>query len=224
MSTSFGPAAGIAHTAEALVAAADALRPVGAWAGMLVAAVGLAALAVATRFRRPLAVLGGIALGALAAFALRGRLAANLGLSLTPTAAIAAAAGGAVCGLSPAAFPIAAGALPGALLGSTVPFFGSAVLGAGAGGALGAIVGAAFARVVGAAFASALGGALATVGLAVALGGHPLAREIAGRPFALAAVTLVLAIAGASFQLARREPAGRYAPPPRAQERREPLP
>jgi hypothetical protein len=221
---SFGPAAGVARAAEALVSAVDAARPLGAWAGALVAVVGFASLAVATRFRSPLAVVGGAALGAVAAAALRGRLAANLGLSYVPAAAVATAVGGVACALRPALFPVAAGALPGALLGGTVPLAGSALLGAAAGAALGAVVGAAFARVVGAAFASALGAALATVGLAVALDGYPLAREIAARPFALAGVALVLAVAGAAFQLARRDPVRRYAPPPRVQERREPLP
>jgi hypothetical protein len=212
-------ASAAAGAAEALVALADAVRPFGPWAGTLVAAAGLAALAVATRFRRPLAVLGGAALGVLAAFALRGRLAAHLGLSVAPAALVAAVAGGAACGLWPWAFPVAAGALPGALLGGTVPLAGRALLGAAAGAALGGVVGAAFARVVGAAFAAGAGGALAAVGLAVALDGHPLAREIARRPFALAAVALVLAIAGAAFQLSRRDPApAREAPPLRPPE------
>jgi di/tricarboxylate transporter len=75
------------------------------------------------------------------------------------------------------------------------------------------VVGAAFARPVAAAFASAIGGALLVVGFAAAFGAHPLVRDVAARPFALAALALVLAIAGAAFQLSRPEPERGGAPP-----------
>jgi hypothetical protein len=52
-----------------------------------------------------------------------------------------------------------------------------------------------------AAAASLLGGALVAVGGVALLGTRPLAVELAGRPFALAAVAVVLGVAGAAYQL-----------------------
>lgn len=116
---------------------------------------------------------------------------------------VGAAAGGVACGRYPWAFPVAAGALPAALLGATVPLGGRAAFGAGAGALLGGIVGLAFARFVAAAFASAVGGVLLAAGAVAAAAPRPLARELAAHPFALAALALVCAIAGTAYQLAR---------------------
>lgn len=197
-------AASAARIAEALAtlgAAAEAARPLGVLGGAVLAILGLSALTVATRFRRALAVLGGAAVGALAALAVQGFLAAHLGLSPVLAVALGAVAGGAGCGLYPIAFPIAAGALPAALLGYGVPLAGRALLGAAAGGLLGAVIGAGFARIVAATFACLLGGAALALGLVVALAGWAPAQQLAGRPLAIAAAAVVLAVAGAAFQL-----------------------
>jgi hypothetical protein len=163
-------------------------------------------------------VVGGAGVGALAGLALRDFAAAHLGLSPVLTVAVGAATAGVGCGIYPWAFPIAAGALPGALLGHTVPLMGRALLGAAAGALIGAAIGAGFARVVAAAFASVVGGAALAIGLVLAFGAWPPVQALAGRPIALAAVTLVAAVAGSAFQLGRgdgrrdRRPSG--APPP----------
>jgi hypothetical protein len=209
----------VADAIAALGSAAEAARPLGIVGGTLLVAAGLVALTVASRFRRALAVVGGAGVGALAAVALRGFVAAHLGLSPVLTVALGAAAGGVGCGIYPLAFPIAAGALPGALLGYPVPLMGRALLGAAAGGLIGAVVGAGFARVVAAAFASVLGGAALAIGLGLVFGAWPPVQDLAARPITLAAVTLVAAVAGTAFQIGRRgagrrdgRPSG--APPP----------
>lgn len=202
-------AARLAEGVRALSAAVDVLRPLGPWGGVLVLAAGLGALTVGARFRRPLAVWGGALVGAVAAIALERSIEAHLGVGSAVAPWILAALGAAVCGIFPAAFPFAAGALPGALLGSAVPAFGGAALGAALGGGAGGIAGLAATRVVTAGFASLAGGVLVVVGLVAAGGSHPLARELSARPFALAALALVLAISGAAYQVAR----GPAAPP-----------
>jgi hypothetical protein len=204
-------ATGASRVADAIAAfgsAAEAARPLGVLGGALLVVAGLAALTVAARFRRALAVIGGAGVGALAAVALRDFVAAHLGLSPVMTIALGAAAGGVGCGVYPLAFPIAAAALPGALLGHGVPLAGRALLGAAAGGLIGAAIGAGFARAVAAAFASLLGGAALSVGLVVASGASPSVQALAAHPFALVAVALVAAVAGAAFQLGRADGRG----------------
>jgi hypothetical protein len=113
----------------------------------------------------------------------------------------------------PGAFPFAAGALPVALVGAEVPLAGRAVVGAAAGALLLGLAGLALGRVVSAAFASLCGGALLAAGVVAAFGKAPFARELAERPAALAGAALVLAVAGAAFQLARsREAPGARSP------------
>jgi hypothetical protein len=189
----------------ALAAATAALRPIGPWAGWLVAAVGIAALTVGARHTRVVAVWGGAAVGALAPLALHRPIEAHLGLS----PAVASCAGGAAvafaCGIFPGAFPFAAGALAGGFLGAWVM---GDMIGVGAGALVGAFAGVAAGLRVNAAFASFAGGVLAALGLSAAFAWLPLARELGGRPFALAGVALVLGIAGTAYQ------AGRPAPPP----------
>jgi hypothetical protein len=200
---------------EGIAAVAGALVPLGPVAGVPLVAAGLVALTVATRHRRALATCGTAALGALAAVALRGALAAHLGLSVTPAAILLALGGGLAGAAAPAAFPFAAAALPGALLGAQVPLAGRSVLGAAAGGVLSGLVGLAFGRLVAAAFASACGGLLVALGLLASFARAPLARELAGRPAAVAGLALVLAVAGVAFQAAappatsRGDPAAR---------------
>lgn len=185
-----------------LEALAAVVRPLGRVAGIALALTGLVALTVATRRRRPLAVVGGAVLGALAALALREALRAHLGVAPPLAAGIAAAAGAAAGGLVPAAFPFAVLALPGALLGLEVPLAGRSLLGAAAGGLVAGIVGLLLSRGVAATASSVAGGILVGLGLLALAGPARLAQEIAARPFALIAFAAVTGIAGAAFQLA----------------------
>jgi hypothetical protein len=58
-------------------------------------------------------------------------------------------------------------------------------------------------------------GGLLTASAAVALGGaRPLARELSAHPLAILALALVLAIAGAAYQLALGAPQASAAAPP----------
>jgi hypothetical protein len=179
------------------------LQPLGLPLGAPLGLAGLAALTVATRRRRPLAAAGLAAVGALCAVALRGPISAHLGVSLAPAAAILASAGAVAGALVPSAFPFAAAALPGALAGAELPLAGRAALGAAA-GALGAgVVGLLLSRLVTAAASSLAGGLALGLGLLAAFRESPLARELAGRPAALAGFALVAGIAGAALQLSR---------------------
>lgn len=197
----------IGAAVSALADAAAALRPIGTWGGMLVAAAGVAALTVGARHARVVAVWGGAAAGALAVLALHRPIEAHLGLS----PAVAACAGGAAmavaCGVFPGVFPLAAGALIGAFLVGEV--LGDLVS-IGAGALVGGLGGVALGCRVTAAFASFVGGVLSALGLTAAFASVPLAREIGARPFALAGMALVLGIAGTAYQAGR--PA--LAPPP----------
>jgi hypothetical protein len=198
---------------EGLAALAAVVRPLGRGVGTGLVAVGIVLLTVATRRRRPLAIVGGAAVGALAALAMRDALRVHLGGGQAIAAVAAAAAGAAAGGLAPVAFPFAAAALPGALLGWEVPLAGRPVLGAAAGGLIAGLAGLALGRALAATVASIAGGLLVTLGLLATAGAHPLAREIAVRPFALVAFTAVTAIAGAAFQLATsREDRGARSP------------
>jgi hypothetical protein len=177
------------------------IQPLGLALGAPLAAVGLAALTVGTRHRRMLATVGGAAVGALAASALREPLAAHLGVSAGAAAGALAVAGALAGALFPPAFPFAVAALPGALAGAQLPLGGRAAFGAAAGALACGIVGLLLSRVV-SAVAAALGGALAlALGLLACLRESPLARELAGRPAAIVGFVLVLGIAGAAFQL-----------------------
>lgn len=206
-------AATTAPLVDAVAALADAsaaLRPFGPWAGALVLAAGIAALTVGARHGRVLAVWGGAAVGSLAAVGLQRPIQAGLGIGPSIAVWACALAVAAGCGIFPRAFTFVAGALPGALLGAEV--LGGAV-GPVAGGLLGGIAGVAVGRLVTAAFASFTGGALAALGLSAALAPWAFGRELGARPFALAAVALVLGIAGTAFQ-ARSGPVRRPPPPP----------
>jgi hypothetical protein len=184
-------------------ALAGAVLPLGAPAGAALALAGLVALTVATRRRRILAAAGGAAVGALAALALRGWLSDHLAMRSAASVPALAAAGALGCAAIPWAFPFAAAALPGALLGALVPLAGRPELGAGIAAAIAGVLGLTLARLVSAAFASLCGGLLLALGLLAAFGRTPLARELADRPAAVAAFALVFGVAGAVFQLSR---------------------
>lgn len=200
----------LADVLEALSAATEAARGWGPAAGAALLVVSLAALTVAWRFRRPLAALGGAAVGALAALAAHSAIRVHLGLGPGAAAAIAAVASGLLCLRFPSLFPFAAGALPGAVVGSAVPLGGRAAWGAAAGAVVCGLAGLAAGRVVAAAFASAAGGVLLPVALVALFPGHGISREAAARPLALLALGVIAAVAGAAFQIGREAPA----PPP----------
>jgi hypothetical protein len=193
----------VAELFAGVAALADAVVPLGIVAGAPLAAVGIVALTVATRRRLPLAIAGGAAVGALAAVALRELAVAHFGVSPATTVILLAVAGSAAGALAPAAFPFAVAALPGALIGAQVPLAGRAVFGAAAGALVAGVAGLALGRLVAVAFASLCGGLLVALGLLALFGGSPLARELAGRPAAVAGFAIVLAIAGVAFQAAR---------------------
>lgn len=187
---------------------AQRARALGVALGAPLALAGVAVLVAGTRRRRPLAVVGLAAAGALAAVLLRAPLGAHLGLS-TASAAGALAGLGAVAGaLLPAALPFCVAAIPGALAGSSLPLGGRAAFGAAAGALAAGVVGLLLARVVTAA-AAGLGGGLALgLGLLGCFEADPLARELAGRPAVVVGFALILGIAGAALQLsAARSPA-----------------
>lgn len=195
-----GPATGVLAVVEDCVRAALRL---GAAGGAVLSAVGIVALTVATRHRRALAVAGGAALGALTALALSGALRMHLGVGPLVSVSAGAIAGAAACGWFPAAFPFGVGALPGALLGAFFPLAGRAALGAAV-GALGmGFVALLNARAAASAFASFAGGLLLGTGILATFGAHPLAREVAARPFALVAFAVVAGVAGTALQSAR---------------------
>lgn len=192
---------------------AQGVSAAGPLAGAALLAAGIVALTVALRAPRPLAAAGGAIVGALAGLAVKGTLALHFGLAPLTSAVAGAAVVALACGAFPPLFPFAVGALPGALLGVLVPLGGRGVLGAAAGALVAGVVALVFGRPLTAGFAAVTGGLLAGAGLLALLGGSPLARELGGRPFALLGFAVVTGIAGAAFQLARREgPAGGSSP------------
>lgn len=176
---------------------AGALRALPAWVPGLVVAAGVFALLAGARWRLPVSAAGAGAAGALAGVA----LSAWLGAPPLASSALGAAllAGGAL--LLPALFPFALGALPGAFLGARLDLVGhpaaSAALGAALLGGLAILA----ARPLAAAFAGLSGAALVGAGLVGLDRAWPPLAEVTGRPVALAAVLLVLAVAGAAAQV-----------------------
>lgn len=204
-----GPVGSAAEGLAALVRLVLLARGLGLAAGVALVVAGLGLLVLAERLRRPTAALGGALVAALALHLVRGLLApwlTRLGLSPATGAALAAAAGGVAAGLFPPLFPAGAGALAGALLGVHLPLAGRAALGAGAAAVAGAALSLLGARAVTICLAVATGGLALGAGLLALGGAHPLAAEVALRPFALVGFALVAAVAGGAYQLARGGP------------------
>ena len=194
----FGPFAS-AH--RELPSLASRLRELPWLAVAALAVAGVVALIAGARFRRPLAVAGGAALGWLAVTAAPSWVATNVGVSrqtLSVAALTLLAAGG---GLFPPIFIFAAGALPGALAGSSLPIDGSPELGAAAGAAAAGIAALFLARWVAAVTAAALGAALLSAALLAAGDSRPALRVLATHPSTALALVAVLTIAGTAFQL-----------------------
>jgi len=178
------------------------------------AVLGAVQLAAGGRARRPIAVVGGAVVGVVAASAFGGPLADLTGLSGRALAGVAAAVAGGLCGAFPPLFPAAGGALPAALAAAVLAPEAHRPIAVGLGAVAGAAGGLVAARLVAAAVAAAIGAFALALGLAGALQHAGVGRALAAHPAALLAVAVVLAVAGAAFQLpsAWRRPSARAGP------------
>jgi hypothetical protein len=176
------------------------LRGGGPFVGLLLAIAGAVLLAAADRLRRPVALLGGAAVGALAVHAARPILPG--GLSPAGWAWIAAVLFGGAAAVAPVAFPALAGALAGALVGAHVPIAGRPAIGAVLAAAVGAALLSVGGRTAAAVLANLAGGLAIATGVVTLAGGRELGVELASRPMVLLGIAAVLGVAGAAFQLA----------------------
>ncbi len=199
----------LGEAVDAVGAVAHVMRAAGPARGVAVLVAGVLLLTVAGRIPRVLAGVGGALVGALAAIAAQRALALGLGLSPTVAVPVSAVVLGGACAAFPPLYPVAVGALPGALLGVHVPVGGRAAFGAAAGGLAAGLVALVFGRGVSVLFASLAGGLCVALGAVALFARHVLAAELTARPFALLAVALVLGVAGAAFQLSQEEPVPR---------------
>ncbi len=182
---------------------------------------GSAVLLAGARMRRPLAVVGGAALGWMAAAAAPSWISTNAGVS---RGALGAAAGALLAvggGLFPPLFVFAAGALPGGILGASLPIRDSPELGAAAGAAVAGVAAVLLAQWVAAAAAAVIGAVMLSAALLAAGDSWPALRVLSVRPFVTVALAAVLSVAGAAFQLRSAWPApgakARKPPPDQAQ-------
>ncbi len=183
------------------------------WPAAVGAAVaGVVALGFGARARRPLAVAGGALIGVAAGTALSGWMGGWLAVPGLLSGAAGALALGVVSGIYPPLFIFAAGALPGALIGATLPQVGQPWYGL-LGLAIGGLTALGLARWVAAVAAAGLGAALLALGLLAVAGDWPPTRVLAAHPLALVALLAVLTVSGAAFQHATawRLPARRIA-------------
>jgi hypothetical protein len=168
-----------------------------------VVVTGLAILLVGARARRPVAVVGAAALGAVSAAWLGPGVPALAAMSGPALAAAAGLVAGALAAAIPQVFPMLAGALPGALLGDLLAPDGRRLEAVAAGALLGALVGLLAARWVASATAAGVGALLFAIGGAGLLRDTGLGRSVVRHPVSILAVATVLAVAGAAFQLSR---------------------
>ncbi len=178
--------------APALAARLGALPP---WVLGLLAALGALALLFGARRRRPVAAIGGAAMGWLAALAAAGalQLSSNWGpwgAAVLGTAALAL----------PSAFPFAAGGLLGALAGALLPVPGQGPLAASIGLFLLGGFGVLAARPIAALAAGTAGAAVLAAAAAGASRHLPWLAPLAERPTLLWALFVVLAVTGTAFQ------------------------
>jgi hypothetical protein len=186
-------------------------------AAMALGLCGAVVLLAGARMRRPLAAVGGVVLGCLAAAAAPSWVATNVGVSRSTLAAAAAALLAVGGGLFPPLFLFAAGALPGSLLGASFPIFAikdSPELGAAAVAAGTGVAALLAARWVAAAAAAILGAALVSAALLAAGGSWPALRLLSARPSITLALAAVLSVAGTAFQV------GTAWPPPSSKARK----
>ncbi|HTP53025.1 MAG TPA: hypothetical protein VMK42_20210 [Anaeromyxobacteraceae bacterium] len=183
-------------------------------AGLL--ALGLVELLAGARLRRPVAAVGGAAVGALAAASFREPLGHLVGLSPQALGGVAAALLGGACGAFPPVFPFAAGALPGALAAAALAPESQGPVARAVGALVGGVAGLLLARLVAASVAAALGALAVSLGLAGALARAGIGG-FSRHPAAVLAAAAVLAVVGIAFQL----PDAWRAAAPRAGEARE---
>jgi hypothetical protein len=189
-------------------------RDLGPVAGAVVALAGLVLLTGGRRLRRPVAALGGAAVGALGAMAL-GPVLPEL-LSASGWAWLGAGLCGAASAAAPLLFPALAGCLVGGVLGARVPVGGLRWVGAAVAAAVGAALLSVGARSATALLAALAGGLAVGLGLVTLGGERALAVQVAARPLVLLGVALVLAVGGTVFQLSEeRGGRGRLPDPPR---------
>ncbi len=193
-------AAGAEALAGRVPELAHQLAP-GSWPlAVAVGACGLLLLLGGLRLSPLVTAAGGALLGWVA-----GGYAAPLFAGRIPpglTAWVGAAALGVASLLTPYAFPAAAGALPGALLGARL-FPWGALAGILLGAALLGLLAIALRRLVVALFAAAAGAALVAAALIALTVQMPALAVVTRRPTLLAALAATLAVAGAAFQLGR---------------------
>jgi len=167
----------------------------------LLLVLGLVQLAAGARLRRPIAVVGGAAVGALAGALFREPLGHLTGLSEPAVQGVAAALAAGLCGAFPTLFPIAAGSLPGAFAAAALAPKEQRLAAWGLGGAAGGAAGWVLARWVAAAVASSTGAFAVSLGIAGVLEHLGAGPKLAGHPAFLLALTAVLSIAGFAHQL-----------------------
>jgi hypothetical protein len=189
------------------------LRGMGPLVGAGLAVLGVALLAAADRLRRPVAFLGGAALGALAVTAVRSLWPGSLAGAGWPW--VAAGVWGGASAAVPAIFPAMAGALVGWFLGIHVPFAGKPAVGGALAAAVGAVLLALGARRVSVVLAALAGGLALGTGLVTLAGGREMAAELAARPMVLLGFAVVAGVAGAAFQLSAERARERLPEPPR---------
>jgi hypothetical protein len=169
------------------------------------AVLGLAGallLAVGARHRRFIGVVGGGAVGALAALAAGGWLRTRWpGLPLPALVASAAAGLAVLGGLFPPIFVCLTGALPGAVLGVAAPIADQPLYGLVAGAAALGALALWGPELVAVAVASTLGAGLLGGALLAAAGPRPEVSALAARPFLLLAWLVVVGAAGGALQL-----------------------
>ena len=170
-------------------------------AGMV--AAGLLVLLVGARARRPVAVVGGAGVAAMAAHLLGEPACAAQGIPVSTLAVVSAAVAGALAAVVPQVFPALAGALPGALLAGLLAPAERKLEVLAAGALLGGLLGVLAARPVAAAVASGFGALAVSVGAAGALQGTGPGRALLAHPTAILAAAAILAVAGTAFQLSR---------------------
>jgi hypothetical protein len=170
-------------------------------AGLVLALLGLWALTIGSRFRRPVAILGGAFFGAVAGTCAAGWIASRLGIGSWGAVAASAAVLAVMSGLVPAAFPSAVGAMAGAAAAAVVGRAPATLTIAG----IGAVAGILFARLFAALGSAAMGAGLLAVALLV-LGGSGPTQFFIRYPLALLAIAGAFTVAGAAFQHRRAWP------------------
>lgn len=193
-----GPLEGVYSELPALAAR---LRELPSIAALALALGGTVVLLFGSRVRRPLAAVGGAAVGFLAIAVAPSWVANNVGISSGTLMALTASALAVLGVVFPSVFLVAAGALPGAFVGATFPIHGSIWLGTAVGAILTGIAALFAARWVAAGAAALLGACLISAALLVTGNSWTVVRLLSDRPFVILAFTIVLAVAGAAFQL-----------------------